>query len=163
MPILRSSILVFVSNYPTKNLKFAKKMIKFSYCALLVFALVGCDGSKSSKTSTLPENVKDDRPIVIKEGQAIVLTPEGKASILIGASVVDGKLSISEIDAKGKSFSVTWDDENSWTTSTVDSAGDQTTTIIDKNGDGIPDIRAIMKDGSLSRSQLEDPKWSELK
>jgi hypothetical protein len=36
------------------------------------------------------------------------------------------------------------------------------TTVIDKNGDGLPDLRAVMKEGFLSRYSLEDPRWIEL-
>ena len=82
---------------------------------------------------------------------------------MIGVSVIDGNLVFSEIEPKGKSFSVTWINEDSWTTSVMDSAKDRSTTIIDKNGDGIADIRAVKIEESLSRSILEDPKWIELK
>ena len=104
----------------------------------------------------------EERPIVIKEGQAVILVPESNKSLMIGASVVDGKLSISEIEPKGRSFSVTWNDPESWETSMTDSEDDQTTTVIDKNGDGVPDIRAVLKKESLSRFVLQDPKWIEL-
>jgi hypothetical protein len=81
---------------------------------------------------------------------------------MIGASVVDGKLVIAEIDPKGRSLSVAWKNKDSWTTTVMDSAENQTT-VIDKDGDGIPDIRAVMKEGSLLRFRLEDAKWIELK
>ncbi|MBT7960191.1 MAG: hypothetical protein HN759_12755, partial [Akkermansiaceae bacterium] len=61
----------------------------------------------------------EDRPIILKEGQGVVLVPEGNKSLLVGVSVVDGKLSVSEIDPEGRSFSVTWDDPEIWETSTM--------------------------------------------
>ena len=93
----------------------------------------------------------------------MILAPENNKSLIIGASVVDGRLSISEIDPKGRSFSISWIDEESWETSVIDSQDDQTTTTIDKNGDGLPDLRVVMADGALLRSTLDDPRWIELK
>lgn len=138
-------------------------MIYCIYLSILVFAMAGCNRLKSSRSPSLPANVVEDQPIIIKEGQGVILVPEGKRSLMIGASVIDGNLIVSEIEPKGKSFSVTWSDQDSWTTSVLDSAKDISTTIIDKNGDGIPDIRAVKKEGSLLRFRLEDPKWIELK
>ena len=140
------------------------KMIRTSrdLFLLFAFALAGCRDSKPYRSSALPDNVMEDRPIVLKEGQAVILIPEGNKSVMIGASVVDGKLSISEIDSKGRSFSVSWNDQESWETSVIDSAEDQMTTVIDKNGDGLPDLRVEKKKGSLSRFTLGEPKWIKL-
>jgi hypothetical protein len=124
--------------------------------------LVGCRDTKSSRSTALPDNVMEDRPIILKEGQGVVLVPEGNKSLLVGVSVVDGKLSVSEIDPEGRSFSVTWDDPEIWETSTMNSAEDKTTTLVDKDGDGMPDLRAVMTKGSLSRFTLEPPKWVEI-
>jgi len=124
------------------------------YLLSLALALFGCKGSESVRSSALPENVKEDRPIILKEGQAVVLIPEGDKSVMVGASIVDGKLSISEIEPDGKSFSVTWNDSESWESAVMNSSEGKTTTLIDKDGDGLPDLKAIMTKGSLSRFSL---------
>lgn len=139
-------------------------MICTSRVLFLFFALAlaGCRDSKTYRPSALPDNVMEDRPIVLKEGQAVILIPEGNKAVMIGASVVDGKLTISEIDSKGRSFSVSWNDQESWLTAVLDSAEDQMTAVIDKNGDGLPDLRVVKKKESLSRFTLEEPKWIEV-
>jgi hypothetical protein len=88
-------------------------MTRTAHLLLLTLALVGCRDPKFLRSSALPENVREDRPVVIKEGQAVIFVPESNESLMIGASLVDGKLSISEIDPKGRSFSVTWNDPES--------------------------------------------------
>jgi hypothetical protein len=137
-------------------------MIRNILSALLALVLTGCDNSSRSRSPVLPNNVLEDRPIILKEGQAIVIVPEDNKSVMIGAAVIDGKLSISEIDPKGKSFSITWKDADLWETSVIDSTEEQTTTTIDMDGDGLPDLRAILKDGTATRFQLAEPKWIEL-
>lgn len=137
-------------------------MIRSILPKFIVLALMGCDNSSRPRSPALPDNVLEDRPIVLKEGQAIILVPEGDTSVMIGASVADGKLSISEIEPKGRSFSITWNDADSWETMIIDSTAEQTITTIDKDGDGLPDLRAILKEGSALRFQLEKPKWIEL-
>ncbi|MFT4176188.1 MAG: hypothetical protein QM627_05990 [Luteolibacter sp.] len=127
---------------------------------LITFALTGCD--HSTRSPALPDNVQEGRPIVIKEGQAVILVPEGNKSVMIGASVVNGKLSISEVDPKGRSFSITWNSADSWETSVMNSTEEGTTVTIDKDGDGLPDLRTILKEGSASRYQLKEPNWIEL-
>ena len=137
-------------------------MIRLVALMTLALPFIGCRDPKPTRSSALPDNVFEDRPIVIREGQAVILMPESNKSLMIGASVANGRLSISEIDPKGRSFSVTWNDQESWETSVIDSQDDQTTTIIDKNGDGLPNLRAVTADGSLSRFRMEDPRWIEL-
>ena len=144
-------------------LTFATKMIRTAHLLLLALSFAGCREPKPPQSSTLPENVLEDRPIIIKEGQAVILAPESNTSLMIGAAVVDGKLSVSEIAPKGRSFSVTWNDPESWETSTIDVEEDKTTIVIDKNGDGLPDLRAVTKKGSSSRFSLESPRWIEHK
>jgi len=139
-----------------------KTMIRHTIPLIATFALFGCNGADKARPSALPDNVMEDRPIVIKEGQAIVIVPDGNRSLMIGASVIDGKLSISEIDPKGRSLSVTWSDEDTWETTVTDSSEDQTTVIIDKNGDGFPNVRAVMSDGVTTRYTPSDPQWTEL-
>lgn len=136
-------------------------MIRHTLFILAPFVLLGCDGEDLTRSSALPDNVTEDRPIVIREGQAIVLVPDGDRSIMIGASVVDGKLTISEIDPAGKSLSVTWNDKDTWETSVIDSREDQTTITIDKSGDGLPNLRTVKTADSLLRYRLEEPQWIE--
>jgi len=140
-------------------------MLRSIFLTFIAFALTGCDNPfpSRSRSPALPDNVREDRPIVLKEGQAVVLVPEGNRSVMIGAAIVDGKLCISEIDPKGKSVSITWNDEDSWETSVTDSTEGQTTITIDNDGDGLPDYRSLLKDGSASRFQLEEPRWIEMK
>jgi hypothetical protein len=114
--------------------------LAFIFSMVVSLTLIGCKGN-DSRSSLLPDNVKEDRPIVIKEGQAIVFRPESNKSLLICAGVVDGKLSVMEINQKGKSFSVTWSDSDSWETTIKNSTNGKTTVIIDKDGDGLPDVR----------------------
>lgn len=145
------------------DMKLLLTMIRLAKFACLLFSIAGCNNSKSSRSLSVPDNVMKDKPILIKEGQAVILVPESNKSIMVGASVIDGKLTISEIDPEGKSFSVTWDDEDSWSTTVVDCTEHQTTTVIDKNGDGIPDFRVVAKEGALLRFYLDNPSWVDLK
>lgn len=128
----------------------------------LALALLGCRDAPSTSSGALPENVKENRPIILKEGQAVTLIPEGDRSLMVGATVIDGKLSISEVDPDGRSISVTWKDSESWKTSVIDSAKGKTTTLIDKDGDGLPDLKAIMAEGFLQRYTLDDPEWNKI-
>lgn len=139
-------------------------MISNNYFLIfLLFTSTGCEKSDHLQSHLLPENVKNDKPIIIKEGQAIVLVPEGKEALMLAVTVHKNDLLISEIDPDGKSLSVTWHDEESWTTSIMDSTEGRTITVVDKDGDGIPDIRAVMENKSLSRYRIEETKWIELK
>jgi hypothetical protein len=138
-------------------------LIRYVYFVFFPIILAGCEKSEPARPPSLPENVMEDRPIIIKEGQALILVPDGKESLMLAVTVSDGDLLISEVDPDGKSLSVTWHDEESWTTSVMDTKEGQTTTVIDKNGDGIPDIRAVLGNGSLSRFRLEEAKWIDQK
>jgi hypothetical protein len=135
----------------------------FSGIIALSIGFLGCSKSTKSRSDLIPDNISADKPIIIKENQAIIITPENNTKLMIGASVLSGKLSVSEIDTKGKSLSVTWFDEDSWETSVVSVDGDQTSTIIDKNGDGIPDMRVVVRGGTVSRYELQKPQWIEMK
>jgi hypothetical protein len=115
--------------------------LAFIFSMVVSLTLIGCKGN-DSRSSLLPDNVKEDRPIVIKEGQAIVFRPESNKSLLICAGVVDGRLSVMELNQKGKSLSVTWSDSDSWETTIKNSTNGETTVIIDKDGDGLPDVRS---------------------
>jgi len=115
--------------------------LAFIFSMVVSLTLVGCRRN-DSRSSVLPDNVKEDRPIIIKEGQAIVFRPESNQSLLICAGVVDGKLSVMELNQKGKSLSVTWSDSDTWETTIKNSTNGKTTVVIDKDGDGLPDVRA---------------------
>ena len=128
----------------------------------LVCMIVGCKKPDQNRDPALPENVLEDRPIILKEGQAVILVPEHNRALMIGAAVTDGKLTVSEIDPHGRDFSVTWTNQESWQTTTSIATDDQTTTLIDKDGDGVPDLRAEMTKGSLKRFTLDSPRWTEL-
>lgn len=139
-------------------------MNRYSCVVFLALALAGCERPKAPRSAAVPDNVSEDKPIILKEGQAVILVPEGKPSVKIGASVLKGKLVIAEIDPKGKSFFTVWSDEDTWETSVTDSTtAGQTTTVLDKDGDGIPDFRAVVKEGSAARFQMGEPEWIEVK
>lgn len=114
--------------------------LAFIFSMVVLLILIGCKGN-DARSSFLPDNVKEDRPIIIKEGQAIVFRPESNQSLLICAGVVDGKLSVMELNQKGKSLSVTWSDSDSWETTIKNSTNGKTTVVIDRDGDGLPDLR----------------------
>ncbi|MCF6311571.1 MAG: hypothetical protein L3J39_03885 [Verrucomicrobiales bacterium] len=138
-------------------------MMRFISAILIAITLTGCDGKVSTNSSALPENVKEDRPIVLKEGQAVVLMPENNKSLMIGAAVLNGKLMIGEIDPNGRNFSVTWNDQESWETSTNISDDLNEITLFDKDGDGLPDFKVVSKDGKMERLELFDVQWKEKK
>lgn len=77
-----------------------------------VAGTMGCKNSTPSQSFTSPP----DQPILLREGQAVVLVQEENRKPSIAAAVVDGKLPITEIDPYGKNFGVTWNDEESWET-----------------------------------------------
>ena len=137
-------------------------MTRLLLISSLALALLGCRDATPTSSGALPENVKEERPIILKEGQAVTLIPEGDRSLMVGATVINGRLSISEVDPDGRSLSVTWKDSESWQTSVIDSAKDKTITLIDKDGDGVPDLKAIMTEGSLQRYTLGDPEWNKI-
>jgi hypothetical protein len=138
---------------------------KMKIISPLIFAfavLAGCDHPPSSKSAALPENVKHDRPIVLKEGQAVVIAPEGNKSLLIGASVVNGKLSIAEIDPEGRSFGVAWTNADEWETSTTVKNAMTSTITIDKTMDGVADLQAVMDQNGIHRFTSGEQQWNKL-
>jgi hypothetical protein len=82
---------------------------------------------------------------------------------MIGAAVVDGKLSIAEIDPKGRNFGVTWKDAETWETSTMVSDGLNRTYVLDKNGDGYADFKADSTPSGTRQFELKGKAWVELK
>lgn len=129
----------------------------------LIFAISACSKKPAPRSAALPDNVVSDQPIVLKEGQSVILIKEGDRELMIGASVVDGKLSIAEIDPKGRNFGVTWKDSEIWETSTIVSEGSTTTSLLDKNGDGYADFKAVSTPSGLRRYELQGEEWVEIK
>jgi hypothetical protein len=129
----------------------------------LIFAISACGKKPAPRSAAIPDNVVSDKPIVLKEGQSVILMKEGDRELMIGASVVDGKLSVVEIDPKGRNFGVTWKDSESWETSTIVSDGSTTTSILDKNGDGYADFKAVSTPSGLRRYELQGEEWVEIK
>jgi hypothetical protein len=122
-----------------------------------------CDRKAPARSAAVPDNVASDKPIVLKEGQAVILMKDGDRDLMVAASVVDGKLSIAEVDPHGRNFGVTWKDSETWETSTMDSKGENNTTVLDKNGDGYADFRAELTPSGLRRFELQGNAWIELK
>ncbi|PAW60543.1 MAG: hypothetical protein B9S37_08590 [Verrucomicrobiia bacterium Tous-C3TDCM] len=129
----------------------------------LIVAISSCSKKPTSSSAALPDNVVSDKPIVLKEGQSVMLMREGDPDLMIGASVVDGKLSVAEVDPKGRNFGVTWKDSESWTTSTIVSDGTSSTYILDKNGDGYTDFRAENSPTGTHLYELQGEVWTKVK
>lgn len=134
--------------------KILQKMNHLISLFVVTIALCACNNKFVTRSDSVPDNVKEDRPIVLKEGQAVVLVPESNKAVMIGATVLDGRLSIAEIDPDGGNFGVTWNDEESWDTSTIIPDGSNQITLIDKNGDGIPETK-IDKTGGFRLKKIE--------
>jgi hypothetical protein len=129
----------------------------------LIFAVCACSKKPAPRSAALPDNVTNDKPIVLKEGQSVILMKEGDQYLMIGASVADGKLSVAEIDPKGRNFGVTWKDSETWETSTMVSDGTTATSVLDKNGDGYADFKAVSTPSGLRRYELQGEEWVEIK
>jgi hypothetical protein len=129
----------------------------------LIFLVCACNKKPPSRSAALPDNVVTDKPIVLKEGQAVVLMMEGDRNLMVGASVSDGKLTVVEIDPKGRNFGVTWKNSEAWDTSTIVSDGSTTTYVLDKNGDGYADFKAETTPTGSRRYELQGEEWVEVK
>jgi len=129
----------------------------------LIFSVCACSKKPASRSAALPDNVVSDKPIVLKEGQAVVLMKAGDRNLMIGVAIVDGKLSVTEVDPNGRNFGVTWKDSESWETSTMVSDGPNHTIVMDKNMDGFADLRAETTPSGTHRFELKDEAWVELK
>lgn len=92
-----------------------------------------------------------------------MLMMDGDNDLKIGAAVVDGRLSIAEIDPAGRNFGVTWKDAETWETSTIISDGSNTTIVMDKDGDGYADFKAETGPSGSRRYKLEEDTWIEVK
>ncbi len=129
----------------------------------LIFASSACSKKTAPRSASLPDNVVSDKPIMLKEGQSVMLMKEGDRDLMIGASVVNGKLAIAEINPKGRNFGVTWKDSETWETSTIISDDSTTRYVLDKNGDGYADFKAETTPSGSSRYELQGEEWVEVK
>ena len=129
----------------------------------LIAVVCGCNKMPPTRSTALPDNVVSDKPIILKEGQAVILMREGDRALMIAASVIDEELSIGEIDPKGRSFGVTWKDADTWDTSTTVTDGNNRTLVLDKNGDGYADFRAEMTPSGDRGYELQGETWVEFK
>jgi len=129
---------------------------------LLIFAVCACSKKSGPRSAVLPDNVVSDKPIVLKEGQSVMLMKKGDRDLMIGVGVVDGKLAVNEIDPKGRNFGVTWMDSESWATSTIVSDGTNSTYVLDRNGDGYADYRAETSPAGTRRYELQGDAWIEV-
>ena len=141
----------------------AKKMNHLIPSLFLILSVCACSKKPEPRSVALPDQVVNDKPIVLKEGQCVLLMKEGDDALLIGASVVDGKLCIAEIDPKGRNFGVTSKDSESWETSTIVSDGSTTQYVLDKDGDGYADYKAETSPSGTRRFELLNEDWVEIK
>ena len=88
---------------------------------------------------------------------------EGDRDLMVGASVVDGKLSVAEIDRKSRNFGITWKDSERWDTTTMVSDGPNQVTVLDRNGDGYADFKAEITPSGIHRYELQGEAWVEVK
>jgi len=130
---------------------------------LLIFSVFACTKKTPPRSAALPDNVVSDKPIVLKEGQSVAIMKEGDRNLMIGASVIDGKLTVVEIDPKGRNFGVTWKNSEAWDTSTIVTDGSTTTYVLDKNGDGYADFKAETTPTGSRRYELQGEEWVEVK
>ena len=138
-------------------------MKTFLPALFLIFVICACSKRPPSRSAALPDNVISDKPIVLKEGQAVILMMEGDRDLMVGASVSDGKLSVAEIDPKSRNFGVAWKDADTWETSTTVTDGSNTTFVFDKNGDGYADFKAEITPTGTRRYELHGEAWIEVK
>ena len=138
-------------------------MKTFLPALFLIFVVCACSKRPPSRSAALPDNVISDKPIVLKEGQAVILMMEGDRDLMVGASVSDGKLSVAEIDPKSRNFGVAWKDADTWETSTTVKDGSNTTFVLDKNGDGYADFKAEITPTGTRRYELQGEGWIEVK
>jgi len=129
----------------------------------LIFVVCACSKKPPSRSAALPDNVVTDKPIVLKEGQAVVLMMEGDRDLMVAASFVDGKLSVAEVDQKNRNFGVTWEDSETWNTATMVADGPNQVTVLDRNGDGYADFKAEITPTGTRRYELQGEVWVEVK
>ena len=138
-------------------------MKTFLPALFLILVVCACSKKPPSRSAALPDNVVNDKPIVLKEGQAVIFMMEGDRDLMIGASVSDGKLSVAEIDRKSRNFGVTWEDSERWNTATMVADGPNQVTVLDRNGDGYADFKAEVAPTGIRRYELQGEAWIEVK
>jgi hypothetical protein len=136
--------------------------MKFLLLAASVFSISTCLKKPAPRPAALPDNVVSDKPIVLKEGQAVVFMKAGDRDLMVAAAVVDGKLSIGEVDPKGRNFSVTWTDSETWETATEFSDKDRHQWVWDKNMDGMADHKVEVTTSERHHYEAKSQEWREL-
>jgi hypothetical protein len=129
----------------------------------LLLAVCSCNSKSIVRPASLPDNVLSDKPIVLKEGQAIVFMKAGDQNLMIAASVLDGQLCVAEVDPKGHNFGITWRDSETWQTSTEISDGQNHKIVMDRDMDGYADFKAEFSPTETHRFELKGQEWMELK
>jgi hypothetical protein len=134
---------------------------------ITLFSIFGlCSCGKKQTTDEAPKSIEKEfklKRIVLKKGQPVILMMDGNSDLKIAAAIVDGRLSIAEIDPKGRNFGVTWEDSERWETSTIISDGSTTRFVLDKDGDGYADFKAETGPSGTRRYKLEGDAWIEVK
>lgn len=144
------------------KLRITLKMKIVFLTASFLFAATSCTKKPAAGSAALPDNVMSDKPIVLKEGQAVILMKTGDKDLMIGVGVVDGKLSVQEVDPEGRNFGVTWKDSETWETSTMMAEGETHTVVMDKNMDGYADLKAETTPSGTRRFESKGQEWVEL-
>ncbi len=129
----------------------------------LIFVVGACSKKPALGSAALPDNVVSDKPIILKNGQSVILMKEGNQNLMIRASVTDGDLTVAEIDQKDRNFGVTWKNADSWLTSTIVKDGSNITTVWDMNGDGYADFRTYVTPSGIFPYELQGDTWIESK
>lgn len=132
-------------------------------CLVPFLALTSCEKPVPTRPAELPDNVSSDKPIVMKEGQALVFMKEGNPDLTISVGLVDGRLHIMELDQATPHFEVIWKDTKKWETTTTTKDGETTTLLRDRNMDGIPDLKAVISPTGTKRYDRIGEQWLELK
>lgn len=149
------------SSIPRSDFQLSIKM-KFLLLVASIFSVSACLKKPAPRSAALPDNVESDKPIVLKEGQAVAFMKAGDRDLMVTAAVVDGKLSIGEVDPKGRNFSVTWTDSETWETVTAFSDRDQHQWVWDKNMDGMADQKVEVSASERHHYEAKSQEWREL-
>jgi hypothetical protein len=137
-------------------------MKRFAILLLVPLGLSSCDRLSRAFASATPANATSEKPIFLKSGQAVLFAPESDHSLLVGASVVDSQLCIAQIDPHRSNFGVNWNKSGSWETSAVLIDGETRTYMIDKDGDGLPELKTVKTPSGMKRYRLVNPQWEEI-
>lgn len=134
-------------------------------CAILLlfpWVFSSCDRVSRAFAPANPANATTGKPVFLKNGQAVLFAPESDHSLLVGASMQDGKLCVAQADPKRSNFGVNWSPSGSWETATERIDGETHTYMIDKDGDGLPEIKAVKTPSGTKRYRLVNPQWEEI-